>query len=456
MSTRTPLLYPSEYGANKVQENEACYSPRPWSWRETQPNTIAQVDSLEDGMFRPSRSKNRTTQHCSKSLLYSDRILKLLTCLLFGILPWRLVINGSKKKHMYFSFVFVVCQWFCVGTYIFCIAKYWTNPHYLVGEKPISNSAAAIVVGLSVSGAVTFTMTIHYFYREDHNFTKPDDNGGQQLRLIPSIPFQLPGLNDRDSVYISPSVNDWFLTNLLLFVGIALAVFVVGTDFGFDIFYNFKGIHVFTKIADTGHVTQYYMAMTFINWGFCTTICTCCLFFIMSRDLKRHIIYTEKLILSQARTKQDIINYHEVLMDYTDTTKKSFSLWFGLHNIFFIFLMSAIVCEWFSIINKESKKLIGKKEYAELLVAQITGSLFIAYKFGFPFVTASRITAAFTNFYVNLGRKCKVEDTPDFSLLCSQTGFKFLGIRVTTSFALLAVCSSFVGALKFLSDFAIS
>ena len=440
----------------------------------------ANSETSTDSDLIPSPTAHHRSVHrsyrlkdCLYNLFCTDVILKFCVCIFFGIIPWKIVRSRTKYKYMFFSLLILTLQWCCFGIYIYCVREFWKHKECMSKDHyTIPNSTVAILLGLASSGAVTFTLTVQYFYKKKHNFNEHDDNmfNRPQLRLVPKVHFNLRSMDagmDEDSAALHQPryhASDWLLTNTLLFLGFIAVTFVILTDFKFNIFYDFQGIHDFIKPelpkkcgVNTFEYSLYIIAVSTLYWGCFATVCTCCIFFVMSRNVIRHINYTQKNIIAKSRTTSDLRQRHEALMKYTKAMKQSFSLWFGLHNIFFLLIVAALIYEWLKIFDKNNKRFekLSENGKRKLLAAQIAGSLLVTYKFAFPFIAASRITAAFTKFYTKLARKCKVENTLDFALLCSQAGFTFLGIRVTTSFALLAVFSSFIGALKLLSLFVI-
>ncbi|XP_065064470.1 uncharacterized protein LOC135690747 [Rhopilema esculentum] len=108
------------------------------------------------------------------------------------------------------------------------------------------------------------------------------------------------------------------------------------------------------------------------------------------------------------------------------------------------------VFEWINVIKSTEEKHI---ENYNIWFAQLTGSCLISYKFAFPFISASRVTARFNIFYYNVARLTKVSDIPDLAVLREHSGFKLFGFRITTNVAMVAIFSSFIGALKFIADF---
>ena len=171
----------------------------------------------------------------------------------------------------------------------------------------------------------------------------------------------------------------------------------------------------------------------------------------ITRDLIRHIEYTENLILVQARNKDDFYYYHQNLHDYTQRMIGSCKHWFAIHNLFFVTLVIIMICEWFQLMKQDKMKKILR--LYDLLITYISGSLMIAFTFAFPLISASLVTSKFNKFYFNLSMKCKIDGISDLCVLSRNSGFKVHGVRINTTTAILTLFSSFAGLLKVWSLF---
>ena len=269
-----------------------------------------------------------------------------------------------------------------------------------------------------------------------------------QWRIIPRVKFHLASeLGDPEEA-IGPNQIDWVTTNLFLLIGLLSIASFITIDFKFNVIYGFAGIHLFVGKMSLRTRIQYFTEVATYHFTLGATACACCIFYLLTGDLIRHIDYTENAIIDKARNRDDFYFYHESLLEHFEKMIVSFKHWFVVHNLFFFILIAAVVYEWFKMFE-HGKNL--NKHVTDILLAQIAGSSLIAFKFAFPFISASRVTARFGLFYYNISRKCKAQGIPDLSILCNNSGFKLYGLRVTTSTAFLAFFTSFTGALKFIS-----
>ena len=106
--------------------------------------------------------------------------------------------------------------------------------------------------------------------------------------------------------------------------------------------------------------------------------------------------------------------------------------------------MYAVLCKWPKLI---AHKTTDQKHVCDLLVTQIAGSLMIASKFAFTFISASRVTSKFTTFYCNIARTCKIQGIPYLLILSSNSGFKLYGVQISTTTAILAIVPSLISLI---------
>eukprot|EP00794_Sanderia_malayensis_P019794 gene19794-21735_t len=400
------------------------------------------IGEQSSALLSVSEIKINTSKSKCRSCFFGGSLLRGIICIFYGILPSNIVKSGNKRHHSYISLLLLCLQWLMVSVYIYCIKTYWTS-----GNGPrIPIETMVIMIALNTSAAVSFTLTIAYFYNSKNNFQALRGNCNK-FRVIPKIPFKPDGSED---ITINPSESDWFLTNVLFFLGIISISGTLISAFALNAFLDFYGIHNFTLKISGAPIVLYFIAVGTVYWSFCATITTCCLFHVMSRDLINHIHYTEKLIIKQARNRVDFFVYHNALLQYTRDLMCTMKYWFAIHSVFFIFLITATVFEWINAIKRTEDQ---RSNMARIWFSQLTGSLLIAYKFAFPFFSASRITARFIKFYHNIARESTLPDLPNLTLLRDESGFRMCGVRITTNLALLAILSSFIGALKFIADF---
>ena len=377
------------------------------------------------------------------SVFCSDAILKLFAIIFYGILPCGFKMHSKKLSCIWFSVIFILLQWNSFINDIYFVVVYWTSKDY---EPSVSVETALIMIILGCSGTVTYTIMVYYFYRKENIFSVSNSYGWS---IIPKMQFDLPKvLGDETSV--GPKRKDWLLTNLFLLLGLCCMLFVVSSDFALNMYYGFHGIHNFLQNISWVKRFQYYFAVSTKFFGFGATVCSCCIFYAITRDMIRHIEYTENAILVRAKTRDDFYFYHQGLHRYTEKMTASCKHWFAVHSFFFVVLVFAVVHEWFKLMKHKTGT---EKYFNDLLVTQIAGTSMTTFAFAFPFISASRVTSKFTKFYVNIAMNCKIPDIPDLLILNNNSGFKLYGLRINTTTAVLAFLSSFTSLLRLCSGF---
>ena len=371
------------------------------------------------------------------SVFCTDIILKLFTVFFYGILPCGFRKHSEKKSYAWLSVILIMLQWNSLINFIYFVKIYWSSNDY---GSNIPVESAMIMLLLVLSTTVTYTLVAYYFYSSANVFSLGSEENGWSV--VPKIKFDLLRIME-DSIVADK--KGWLLTTTFLLLGLFYTLFVIVSDFELNMFYGFHGIHDFLRNLTTPRRFQYYFANATVNFGLGSTVCFCCIFFAITRDMVCHIEYTENAILERAKTRDDFYSYHERLHQYIERMTATCKHWFAFHTCFFIVLVFAVVYEWLALMTRKAN---GPNYFHDLLVTQIAGSLMITFKFAFPFIAASRVTSKFAAFYVNIAMKCRIQGIPDLLILSHNSGFKLYGIRINTTAAVLAFLSSFTTLLK--------
>lgn len=365
----------------------------------------------------------------------SQKILHAFVHIMYGIPPcWP---QARGRYFVFFSLLLVILQWCAFGFDMYCVKVYWRG-----NLKPnIPNETLLLLISLNLSGACSFTLAISYFYNKGNRFHL------SSCKLIPKFDFHVNEHGQEDAASITLTNKDWLYTLLFLFVGLFIVALVLFCAFALNVFFDFYGLHNFTvHIAGLDKVL-YYCSVGIIYWGFVSSVVACCVFHILSRDIVEHIRYTEHKIITSAKNFKTARNFHECLMVYTEKIISSFKPWFVVHTMFFVFIVLVGFVEWV-IALKSDHQVNGR-----VWLAQIAGSLLVAFKFAFPFISASRVTSKFEKMHARLNRECRSEEFPEldeFLSYCKRcnAGFKLCGIKITGNLALVLLLSCFVGFFK--------
>ena len=317
---------------------------------------------------------------------------------------------------------------------------YTAKVHWRSKEKPREpTDALVLMILLFFSGSCTFTLAVVYFYNPRNKFLGPS------TKLIPKIEFKPEGYHED----VGPSGKDWLYMAGFLLLGTLDVVMMCFGAFYFDAFFNFYGIHDFAinRLSALDR-TIYYANVVTIYWGLASGVSLCCVFYMLCRDIIRHIEFTERLILRNARNFHRARDYYETLLQYTEKLSASLNLWFTVHTLFFAVIVLAAVVDW---ITSLSSTVV---DFKRIWFSQIAGSLLIAFKFSFPFFAASRVSTKFDKMYQAFNKELTVREFPESDVFLSYcrrcgAGFKLLGIRITMNLAAISFISCFVGFFKF-------
>eukprot|EP00794_Sanderia_malayensis_P008244 gene8244-9126_t len=427
---------------------------------------VSNESLLRTLVTRPSTSSSSSTEQ-ETNIFYTDRLIRYSVCLFFGIIP-KLFHNHRRKAYsMFLSIIIVLLQWYSVAGYIYCTDMFWsttttkmqntTANGTVMGVTAKGNTVSRpalnylpkipietllLLLGLAASGAVTVSIAVYYFYSSKNIFSTRET----KFSLVPLINLNEENFDDSPIDSLEAVVdlprNDWLVTNILFMMGMLSVCFVFGTDFGTDTLFDFKGIRAFLKHTTITNQAIYALAVAVLFWGFFATVCACCIFHIMSRQIIALISQTERLVVECTTTRLQFFKLHERMICFTERMIKKFELWFAIHNIMFLLLLAAMIFEWVSFMKNSNYE-------HNILLSQMAGTLLICYKFAFPFFSASRVTVRLVNFYLKIARNNQFENMPELLLFPNHFGFEVFGLRITPNVAIVVFLSSFVGLLKF-------
>ncbi|XP_032234127.2 uncharacterized protein LOC116616227 [Nematostella vectensis] len=403
-----------------------------------------------------SRQSSRTETF---SLLKSDIILRAVTRFTFGLLPcWPARFTSC---HSTFTALILLAQVLALCEYIYCADVYWhafSGPNHTdnTTEPPTGNTTEpptgspkiplitlVMEIGIIISGIVSFALASVYFYSDGQDFKY------SHSELIPCVPF--PMVNDDD--YIGPTPSDWLVTNICLALASLDIFFVILVDFQWDAYFNFHGVHKFMHYPEfRGYQRGFYYAYIVIfNWGLLCAVVSCCVFHTLARDIIRHVDAVESRVLSpNTGSYLEAREYHEYLLTYRDNLIRKFRVWFTTHNLLFFFILLCMVLDWFQPAKSDTAK-------TQLWFSQILASVLVAFKFAFPFFSASLVTARFQKMYYTINRQKMfpiIQDLPkflDYAERCNY-GFVLFGFKITTNVAFITILATSIGIFRFLSS----
>ncbi|KAK3728475.1 hypothetical protein QZH41_002340 [Actinostola sp. cb2023] len=301
-----------------------------------------------------------------------------------------------------------------------------------------------IELSLFISGCVSFVLACRFFYANSQDIQRSN------CEIIPYVQFELEEILD---IECGPKPVDWLICNLCLLVGILDIVFIIIVDVKWNAYFDFYGIHNFSLHISESEKIVYYIYIAVFVWVLMGAVVSCCIFFILTRDIARHVDATEAYIIEKARSFSEAKVYHEHLLNYSEDLIKKFDKWFTTHNVFFFFIMMCLIFKWFLITDDDSKLT----KHHILWASQISASFLIAFKFSFPFLSASRATARFQKMYFNINKRKvfqNIYEMPRFLEYAERCNFGFVvfGVKITTNMAFFTIATTFIGIFKSLAD----
>ena len=95
----------------------------------------------------------------------------------------------------------------------------------------------------------------------------------------------------------------------------------------------------------------YYAYVYIFYYVMVCAIVSCCVFHVLTRDIVRHVEFTEKQILDHAQSFLEAKQFHEELLNYSAKLISRFDLWFTTHNIFYFFIVICNIFEWLEALH---------------------------------------------------------------------------------------------------------
>lgn len=345
---------------------------------------------------------------------------------------------------MTLSIIAALLHWGAFGYEMYIAHTYWRKNKSKLPYEP--TDTLMLMILLFLSGSVTYSLAVAYFYNPKNKFYKTS------TRLVPRVEFKPDGEQEERA----PNETDWIYTNIFLLIGTVDVAVMYAADQE-NVFFDFCGIKDFTNasmehksnITDSEKIT-YRVFVGFLFWALEGGVVVCCVFFVLTRDVIRHIDFTQSLILDNDPNVSTAKRQYLCLVEYTRKITASLQMWFVVHSTLFLLIVLFDLVDLFSPRNLLRRCM----DYPILYwVAQTTGSFLIAFKFSFPLLAASRVSRRFDDMLQALNERPDVEhhgNWDSFLSFCERkkAGFTIFGMRITLNVAILSIIFSFVGLLK--------
>ena len=244
---------------------------------------------------------------------------------------------------------------------------------------------------------------------------------------------------------------NWFWVNVSLYFGIALVTFVLFGDAYFQVIFDLVNIKavmtakcrplLFCRIV-------FYILATSVYWGLYSAVAVCCIFLCVCLCICNVLTKGYRQIEGSTSDVQTILKRYADLRKDIEKLTKDTKLWLLVHMVFNVVVIVANIYVWWEA------STIFKHSYE--YTAQIAGTLIVAYKFFFPFISASYVTWHEENLAQALNNKVDYKQNETFhqrqnlETFLSQSkrrgyGFRLYNIQINITIAIVSLLGSMAG-----------
>lgn len=253
---------------------------------------------------------------------------------------------------------------------------------------------------------------------------------------------------------MQPSKTDWMGVNFFLIFAITGLGVALYNALQVNIFFSFTDLHKFTTHISDAQKGFYYCALAMLNWDHLSSILACGTFYMVCRSISCHVDFTEKILMTHATDFNSAKKIHESLLDYVEKTSKTLTPWFTIHSGLFGLIILLTLLD----VMKTIQFLPKQQDFSRIWLSEVTASWLVSIQFAFPFLSTSLVTWRFEQMYEKLNRGSTTltssQELDAFLNYCTRckSGFHVLGVRITTSHAIMSIASAFVGLLRFYKE----
>lgn len=245
--------------------------------------------------------------------------------------------------------------------------------------------------------------------------------------------------------------SNWFWVNISLYFGIALVTFVLFGDAYFQVIFDLVNIKsVMTAKCHPVLLCDivFYALATSVYWGMYSAVAVCCIFLCVCLSMCNVLTKGYRQIEKSTDDVQTVLQrYADLRKDIGKLTTDT-KLWLLVHMVFNVVVILANIYVWWEA------STIFKHSYE--YTAQIAGTLIVAYKFFFPFISASYVTWHEENLARALSNKVDYNRIETFyqrqnlETFLTQSkrrgyGFRLYNIQINITIAILSLLGSIAG-----------
>ena len=245
--------------------------------------------------------------------------------------------------------------------------------------------------------------------------------------------------------------TNWLWVNVSLYFGIALVSFVLFGDVYFQVIFDLVNIKkVMTAKCHPFLWCEivFYILATSVYWGLYSAVAVCCIFLCVCLAICNVLTKGYKQIEGSSSDVQTVLKCYADLRKDIEKLIKGTKLWLLVHMVFNVVVIVANIYVWWEA------STIFKHSYE--YTAQIAGTLVVAFKFFFPFISASYVTWHEENLAQALNDNVDYKPNETFhqrqnlEIFLSQSkrrgyGFRLYNIQINITIAIFSLLGSLAG-----------
>lgn len=199
----------------------------------------------------------------------------------------------------------------------------------------------------------------------------------------------------------------------------------------------------------------FYTLAVSVYWGMYSSVVACCVFFALCLVMTNDLTKGYRRLETCTGNVRNALALHEEVRQQIGERINGIKMWFLVHMIFYVVVILANIFEWLEAAHEF--------HFTYQYMAQICGTLVVAYKFFFPFLSASYVTlhestlAQALNDKVDFLAEQTFYSRHDLEIFLQQSrrrgyGFRMFKVQVTLTIAIFSLLGSVFGLVHSLKD----
>ncbi|XP_078350175.1 uncharacterized protein LOC144634994 [Oculina patagonica] len=289
------------------------------------------------------------------------------------------------------------------------------------GQLTFHIGSKMMLTALWISGYASYVLALYYFRHQSHEWMK--DLNKNQHRAI----------------------------NAALFTGVLLVSWVLFGDAYYQVIFDVNHIKhavlqkCYHSVACNG---VFYPLVVSIYWGMYSSVGVCCVFFSLCLTMKNDLSRGYARIAKCTGDVRNTLIIHRQVREQIAERVNSIRVWFVIHMLFYVVVLLVNIFDWWEAAREP--------RFPEEYMAQISGTLVVAFKFFFPFLSASYVTWHESTLVQDLNDKLDFlpgetfYSRQDLEVFLVQSkrrgyGFRLFKIQITITIAVFSLLGSAFG-----------